>query len=306
MSFLATIFGRDVLSHDLADAQSNHTVEHLRVGSHSFSISTEISDLLWFGDGRRKNTEEFEGNSISEPSEILTHEQVYREAPMSVGNYPSFKNLTPGQRYQFLKWLEDIEKTADVGFAYLLLYALERRIYMRSMVEPAVHIISRLHLKIEDDEFIRQSSNALVWAAYKYKRFEFLNCLKTDEMPEETQVLVKLYTHGSLNAHDIMLISEKIGMENQRYILGKPRLFEKILNDKLNQKYDENFFSINHVDHAGKADLNVMLSNFSLPKDGRKIKIPNLLKNSKIKKPLLKMLEETSEDVKVELVGHYN
>ncbi|MCH4009769.1 TerB N-terminal domain-containing protein [Companilactobacillus sp.] len=305
MSFLATIFGRDVLSHDLADAHANHSLQHLRVGSHTFNISTEILDLLWFGDGRRKNTEEFEGDSISEPSEIMTRSQVYKEDIDNVGNYPEFRNLTPGQKYRFLTWLEDIEQKEDIGFAYLLLYALERRICMGSMVEPAVNLICKLHQQIEDEEFVRQSSDALVWAAYKYKRVEFLNCLKLDSMPDETQTLVKLYTHGHLNGHDIMLISEKIGLDDQRYVTGKPRLFEKILNDKLAKKYEEGNFSIKHIDHAGKCNVNVLLSNFSLPKDERKIKVPNLLENKNVRKPLLKMLEETSEAVKIELVGHY-
>lgn len=305
MSFLATIFGRDVLSHELATAHGSHTIQKLRVGSHSFDISTEILNLLWFGDGRRKNTEDFEDSSISEPSEIMTVDQVYKENPVKVGNYPAFKNLTPGQKYDFLTWLQDIEQKTDVGYAFLLLYALERRLYMESMVEPAVHIISRLHLLFDDEKFVQCSSNTLVWAAYKFKRVEFLNCLKKDLMPEETQILVKLYTHGRLDAKDVMLISEKLGMDNQRYVTGKPRLFEKILNEKLLEKYQEGYFSLNNVDHANKSNFNVLLANYSIPKDKRKIKVPNLLNNKDVKKPLLKLLNETSDEVKIELTGHY-
>ncbi len=305
MSFLATIFGRDVLSHDLANEQANHTMQRIRIGSHHFEISTEILNLLWFGDGRLKNTEEFEDGGISEPSEIMTRDQVFKEDPVKVGHYPSFKNLTPGQKFQFFTWLEDIERKEDIGFAFLLLYALERRIYMGSMVEPAVNLISRMHKHSRDKEFVRESSDALVWAAYKFKRVEFLNCLRMDEMPGETQILVKLYTRGYLNAKDIMLVSQKLGMDNQRYVTGKPRLFEKILNDKLLNKYEEGTFSINNFDHAGEAHVNVMLSNFSIPKEKRKIKIPNLLENDHIKAPLLELLEETSEDVRVEIIGHH-
>ena len=305
MSFLATIFGRDLIFHDSEKEVREHTIKRLRVGSHSFEISSEIIDLLWFGDGRKKNTEEFEDSSIPEPSEIFTHDQVYRDTPEKLSSYPSFSGLTPGQKYHFFAWLEDIDRKDDIGYAFLLLYALERRLYMGSMVEPAIDLLSRLHQNIDDEEFLRQSSDALVWAAYKYKRTDFLNCLRKAEMPQETQVLVKLYTHGHLNARDIMLISDKLGMENQRYITGKPRLFEKMLADRLQEKYDEDLFSINNLEHAGKCDIKISLSNFSLPKDKRHVKVPNLLVNKDIKKPLLKMLEQTSEDVRIELTGHY-
>ncbi|AKP67383.1 TerB N-terminal domain-containing protein [Companilactobacillus ginsenosidimutans] len=305
MSFLATIFGRDLLSRDLAHQHANHYVKRIRVGSHHFDISTEILDLLWFGDGRRKNTEDFEANSISEPSEILTHDQIYRENIDVVGSYPTFHNLGPGQKYSFLKWLEDIERKDDIGFAFLLLYALERRIYMGSKVEPAVNLICKMHQQIEHEGFIRKSSDTLVWAAYKYKRVEFLNCLKEDEIPEHTQILVKLYTHGYLSAKDIMLISEKLGMDNQRYITGKPSLFEEILNRKLAEKYAEGHFSINNLTHSGDTTIDVFLSNFSIPKDERRMKIPDLLKNKDVRKPLLRMLEETSTEVQEELIGHH-
>lgn len=305
MSFLATIFGRDLLSHELSDQQNERRVEKLHAGAHSFNICSSILDLLWFGDGRRKNTEEFEDSSISEPSEIFTHDQVYREQIDKVGNYPCFKDFTPGQKYAFFEWLENIERKDDVGYAYILLYALERRIFMGSKVEPAVDLLCKLHGLVDDEEFLRQSAEALIWAAYKYKRVEFLNCLRNDEIPEELQILVKLYTHGHLHAHDIMLISEKLGMDNQRYVTGKPRLFEKILNDKLDAKYQKSHFSINNVDHAGKDNVCISLSNFSLPKDERRIKVPNLLTHKDVRKPLVKMLEQTSEDVRIELIGHY-
>lgn len=305
MSFFATIFGHDTLAHEQTDGQQKYTVQRIHVGSHHFDISTEILDLLWFGDGRRKNTMDFEDGSISEPSEIMTRDQVYQENPVPVGNYPSFNNLTPGQKYQFLTWLQDIEQDNDVGYAYLLLYALERRLYMGSMVEPAVNLIRKLHRIINNPDFVRHSSDTLVWAAYKYKRVEFLNCLRIYEMPEETQILVKLYTRGHLDGHDIMLVSEKMGMDNQRYVTGKPRLFEKILNDKLANKYDEGFFSISNIDHAGEASVSIWLSNFSIPKKARRVKVPNLLEHRSIRKPLLKILEQTSEDVRIELLGHY-
>lgn len=85
MSFFATIFDHDTLAHEQTDGQQKYTVQRIHVGSHHFDISTEILDLLWFGDGRRKNTMDFEDSSISEPSEIMTRDQVYQENPYQSG-----------------------------------------------------------------------------------------------------------------------------------------------------------------------------------------------------------------------------
>src|SRR5688500_15276284 len=43
--------------------------------------------------------------------------------------WPSFQQLTPGQRYEYLHWLaaERRERPAEIGYAFLFFYGLERR-----------------------------------------------------------------------------------------------------------------------------------------------------------------------------------
>lgn len=71
----------------------------------------------------------------------------YGEAGMSY--WPSYSNISPQNRYQYLVWLADGAKdpNIDIGYVFLYFYGLERRLFLDQSEEDAIDItdeISRL------------------------------------------------------------------------------------------------------------------------------------------------------------------
>ena len=53
-----------------------------------------------------------------------------KEAAGSLGYYPTYARLSPGQRANYLRWLSSgrVEPLHDIGYAFLFFYGLERRL----------------------------------------------------------------------------------------------------------------------------------------------------------------------------------
>jgi len=74
------------------------------------------------------------GNSVPEPTG-------------SLGYYPTYSNLSPNQRANYLRWLSNgrVEPLHDVGYAFLFFYGLERRLIVeRQDLNPIVKEVVRL------------------------------------------------------------------------------------------------------------------------------------------------------------------
>ncbi|MFD1472127.1 TerB N-terminal domain-containing protein [Companilactobacillus mishanensis] len=297
MGFLSTIFGKDMALPAPKISNDPHAARKVRIDAHHYIIPKEVYDLLWFGDGRHKNTQEFvKEGMVAEPSIIFGKSSVIREDPTTkVEFYPSYDSLTPEQKYHYVKWLGKIDKSDDVGYAFLFLYGLERHIHAGSMVEQAVSMISRMHQKFDNESFNYYSSNTLVWAAHKYRRVEFLNGLKMDTMPPGTQIFVKLYTKGHLTPNDIMILSKELGLADQDFIKDDPELFEAKLLERLIKKYGEPNFPLSEVPgSSSETTISVRLANFSLPEAERTVEIPDMLNNKYVREPLQELLEKTN------------
>lgn len=118
-----------------------------------FTFHPDIEPFLYFADGIKKNyfykkniLERLKiyiisGNlesginiySDEEPSALYTSFKIIKPplwvkvAP--VPHYPRYRALNPYQRFEYLTFLENPYKKSNIGYCYLLFYALERRLY---------------------------------------------------------------------------------------------------------------------------------------------------------------------------------
>ena len=80
---------------------------------------------MYFTDGQLKNID----SEVGEPSAISINFPVAEGQFQKLSYYPSYSGLTSEQRNGFLTWLTtDLSNVPDIGFAFLLLYCLERHI----------------------------------------------------------------------------------------------------------------------------------------------------------------------------------
>lgn len=188
--------------------------KELTIQGINFNISTEIFDLLFFADGIYKNCEcvnkvpdfisfnvdiekkqflffkpsfSFKCSKSSsvpfEPSAIFTVESILKrrdfkdfEAP---GYFPTYLELTPIQRYAYLKYLENpFAADANMSYVYLFYYGLERNLFT-DKYEKAIEIIQKLMTIFNSKGFISHSITSLLYIALirndQQRIMEYLN-----------------------------------------------------------------------------------------------------------------------------------
>ena len=237
----------------------------------SLNVHPDLQNLLWFGDGPRKNyiKEKKQNESIKingyiinfstygsdEPSLILTKLPI--EKPVNPSNvprppyYPSYADLTPEQRWMYWQFLENpYSGTHDIGYVFIFYYGLERYLFSQRSGN-AVNVILKLRDCYANTSFQSYSSTALILYTISRKdtalATSFLDSLdKSHEMkiPADLLILLK-YTLGlSLTGYEIMRYSKAFLFNNQRYIKNSPDVFLGFLQKEINAQYESDFVQL--------------------------------------------------------------
>ena len=235
------------------------------------NIHPDLQNLLWFGDGPKKNyikdKRQTEGIRINgytiyfstygsdEPSLILTKLPIAKPAnPSNVPRppyYPSYTDLTPEQRWLYWQFLENpYSGSHDIGYVFIFYYGLERYLFSQHSGN-AVSVILKLRDCYENTSFQSYSSTALILYAISRKdtalATSFLDSLdKSHEMkiPADLLILLK-YTLGlPLTAYEIMRYSKAFLFSNQRYIKNNPDVFLGFLQKEITAQYGSDFVQL--------------------------------------------------------------
>ncbi|WP_169313796.1 HEAT repeat domain-containing protein [Methanofollis liminatans] len=129
----------------------------------NYKIPNNILKLLWFKDGKYNLKV-----PKTEPSLIYSNHKIIMNPKIdpleSLEYYPTFKNLSPQQKYIYLNWLRDITKPVALGYVFIFYYGLERHLLFGNY-ECAVDTILQL---IPHFDFVRKNNilQSLMVAAY--------------------------------------------------------------------------------------------------------------------------------------------
>lgn len=238
-----------------------------------FKIHPDLNNLLWFGDGPRKNyipspntTEQihlqgfvinFSVYGTEEPS-LITNLPVAR--PLDKNSvprppyFPSYKDLTPEQRWMYWQFLENPYcGTHDIGYVFIFYYGLERYLFSENS-RDAFDVILKLRDCYINDSFQAYSGTALMLYTMVQKDVSlaesFLNSLdKKHEMniPANLLILLKYTLTLPLTAFEIMKYSRAFSFENQRYIKNNSDMFLGFLQQEISTLYDNDFVPLTTI-----------------------------------------------------------
>lgn len=274
------------------------------------TIPINVRKLLYISEKRvpiSKNSSTHNGITITissendyEPSEIITSLPIVKGEAENLGYYPSYYQMSPEQRYNYLSFLTKIHIDIDIGYVFVYYYGLERKIFLDNDLYEAVEMIITLQKYHNNHSFISYSNNALIYAAMKKKDYNILLNINLATLRPELLFLVKGSLIGEFNAEDLMLLAKGVGFTNNRYIKTAHKEFQQNLTDLLLEK----FGSINYkVDKSIEVDthekIRLTLSNCSIK--NRYFEYPNALLSSKFQSDIYLLLKETHERTKVEL-----
>ena len=119
-----------------------------------------------------------------DPSTIYVHLPITEDYKVDKLPYwPSYRNMTSGQRFVYLSWLRDVTQPIEIGYVFVYYYGLERKMLTENF-DRAFDEIVRLRQYHNNKSFLKYSEDALVHAAIMRKRFDRL--LNLHELTEIT------------------------------------------------------------------------------------------------------------------------
>lgn len=267
--------------------------ENLVAGNKSYNINPKILPLLYFTDGQLKNID----SEVGEPSAISINFPVAEGQFQKLNYYPSYSELTPEQRDGFLSWLStDLSNIPDIGFAFLLLYCLERHILHDEYLEESLKIISKLQSQINNGSFDYYSSTSIGYIFFIHKRLDLLKYVDLNKCDIKLQILLS----HRLSADQLIALASKVDFRNQHYIKEYPELFKKALVEDLKRNFGSEYFEyeLSNIQKLKKEPY--MFSNYSLRKDNNQpdLLMPDPLSDKKLCHEIYVKLQKAHDQVK--------
>jgi hypothetical protein len=298
---------------------------------HSFIIHEDIKELIWIGDGKYKNytpenkygfTAEFNGIKITfscnygdEPSIIYTKQPIKIPDDETLvprpPYYPSYSELTPEQKWIYLKLLSNPYNTSiDIGYVFILYYGLERHL-LSGNFEGAFRVILKLRDIHSNGSFQQYSASALILSAMLHKKgefvLEFINSLDKDyELNFWSNLfLISYYSFNiPLYAKDIMRMSASFGFNNKNYIKKYPEIFENNLRRAIQEKSKKDTVLISEYIVQGELQ-NIRLSErpifANISMNNQRIPVPLLFENNTLRNAMCDFLETAHKITKKKL-----
>ena len=266
---------------------------NLVAGNKSYNINPKILPLLYFTDGQLKNID----SEVGEPSAISINFPVAEGQFQKLNYYPSYSELTPEQRDGFLSWLStDLSNIPDIGFAFLLLYCLERHILHDEYLEESLKIISKLQSQINNGSFDYYSSTSIGYIFFIHKRLDLLKYVDLNKCDIKLQILLS----HRLSADQLIALASKVDFRNQHYIKEYPELFKKALVENLKRNFGSEYFEyeLSNIQKLKKEPY--MFSNYSLRKGNNRpdLLMPDPLSDKKLCHEIYVKLQKAHDQVK--------
>ncbi len=251
-----------------------------------------------FGDFTIQKYIEDNETLYDEPSLIWTQLPVApnnSELPKQPYYYPRYDGLSPEMRFQYLNWLRDVSQPTWLSYVFLYLYGLNRHLILGDY-EAAVEEV-KLLLKHHDI------------GAYAYNDLALASVIRgkniLDKTPEIEEHLfdpawLRAYHKMSLTPTVVLKYASRAGFTNTRYIKQQPDLFNKKLQqaiDDLEKKIGGPFFS--KFTPAG--DDTGRLNNNSLNSYSENFKIPILQRDDGFEKVVYSLLDKAHTSVRLTL-----
>lgn len=266
---------------------------NLVAGNKSYNINPKILPLLYFTDGQLKNID----SEVGEPAAISINFPVAEGQFQKLNYYPSYSELTPEQRDGFLSWLStDLSNVPDIGFAFLLLYCLERHILHDEYLEESLKIISKLQSQINNGSFDYYSSTSIGYIFFIHKRLDLLKYVDLNKCDIKLQILLS----HRLSADQLIALASKVDFRNQHYIKEYPELFKKALVENLKRNFGSEYFEyeLSNIQKLKKEPY--MFSNYSLRKGNNRpdLLMPDPLSDRKLCHDIYAELQKAHDQVK--------
>ena len=304
---------------EIKDASLSKDIVH---SLESFSIPSTIKNLLWIADGKYQNYNPDEDKQILFENELFRIEFSFGTEPSllysnllikpnstinpceSIGYFPSYKELTPGQKWIYLNWLRDISKQVDIGYVFIFYYGLERHLIYGNY-EEAVETILFLRQHHENSSFNVYSSNALIMASILHKDkntlLKTLGCVGAVSYGDNLLLIAKYLMKLGLSIEEIISLSSAVGFKNKRYIKKYPDLFSQKVSSIIESEFGSDTLPFYTLNTTFEPKEGVVFANISFSSEIRSPILPSIIDNDEFKTSIYNILSTAHEAVKKQI-----
>lgn len=197
--------------------------------------------------------------------------------------YPSYAEMTPGQRWRYLHWLENPSRPISIAYVFVYYYGLERQLVWGDF-DAAFDEVLMLRGHHDNPSLHHYSTRALTYAAMARSRLEVFLPLFLSGVTKglSSQDLFFAYTKGAgLSADGLLAASHRIPGAKRRYLRQHGDLLRDTLNTCLIERYAEPAFpfagrySFDDLPLTGGQPL---FANISFPPEIRAPSVPDFFK----------------------------
>ena len=264
---------------------------------------------------------------ISEPQKTKMVEKLNRK--------PSYKYLTPEQRWIYLSWLKDITQPIDINYVFLYYYGLERHLihYVKDIpiinedehkkhvehfipnLEIAINEIAELRKFHQNNEFQHFSMHSVFYTLFTHKRLKdfwrfFVD--STNNNVRNINLIMAIYSNSEITPSALTSLIESLrhrdyyyGREpilDSKYIFQRTDEFKHAVEIVLERLYGVKYYPINKFSIQDIPLTGVdIFANYSLEKKQRIQRIPNITNYTPFLTEIRKITAEADEIVKNQL-----
>lgn len=244
-------------------------------------------------------------NLYSEPSLIWTKMPIKRNKFLEERKmyYPAYSELSPENRWQYLSWLQNIEKDTNPSYAFLYYYGLERHLLIGDF-DNAVREVIKLFKHFKKINYLGGIINSLInISMYRGRK----DIVKTSPylMNEITDwsLYLRALAGKSLKVEDLLsLYNSRAYYRNHFYtkcLESYPDLFIKELEKSLNEYQSKNGnilekFQNSKLERVGQR----IFYNLSLTDKATIMSQPNILNNKDFEAIFRGLFSKTYKNIK--------
>lgn len=292
----------------------------------TFTISPEIAELVWIGDGPAKNYAPparkaappgtvvvFTGKTDEEPSALYLSLPVSKPAPGELVErppyWPVYKELTPEQRWLYWEFLSSpFSPQNNIGYVFLFYYGLERHM-VSGQLDKAFDITLRLRECYNNSSFQFYTAQALITICIAKQRADLALKLtasdsrsRVSSLPMKYLLSLKYTFRLPLTVQEIIGNYQYFGFSNNRYIKNQPELFLQALSELMQNRFQSDAVDLSHFFYVDMDALPLeherMFSNSSL--GSYETPVP-IFENQELGQAICGLLLEAHETVKARL-----
>lgn len=263
-------------------------------------IPPTILALLYIKGGPLSN---YNPDLLNEPSLIdisleISSEYNPEDQFVDIGYYPSYRNLTPRQRFIYLNWLKDISAPIAIGYVFIFYYGLERQLLFGDY-ETAYSVLKILRKSHDNASFQAYSNDAMLLSVLFHNDIEKLCSIDSHGSEWSLRILIDSMQRKPIGVDHLIGIHRKVGFTNDRYIKICPELFKEILQRNLESYIGSNNIYLQGDDFKECSQhCTLAIANYSLHPGQRFAAAPDILTNKKFSDFVYRLLVKTHEDVK--------